>query len=265
MKVAYAGPIRGGVVADIMECRSCKTQYYHHALKLSDYQSGAYRESVGHDQHGESLDTLLPFKEFTGKTVLDVGCGGGYYLGAAANEGAKVYGIEPDERERASLSDRFPVFESLDAAKHIRADFILCLTVIEHVENPVEFLRNMAELLNPGGRIIVTTPNRDSLLMRILDFDYCQWFYRPAHRWYWNADSLAHTVTNAGLNVQASITYEPYGFWNFVHWLKEKQPAKGWKLDIPATLAMDWALKAWELDIGGGHYLLNILTKGTKQ
>lgn len=266
MKVAYAGPIRGGLVADILQCRSCGTQHYPNALKLSDYQSGAYRDSVGHDQHGDTLDTLVPFKEFNGKVVLDVGCGNGLYIQKAATEGAIVYGIEPDERERAALSDRYPVFESLDAAKHIKADYILCLTVIEHVENPVEFLHMLGDMLAPTGRIILTTPNRNSLLMRLLDFDYCQWFYRPAHRWYWDRNSLEKTLALAGLQTNAHVSYEPYGFWNFVHWLKEKQPAKGWKLEsVQHVEAMDFALKAWEMDMDGGHYLLNIIGKRKTQ
>ena len=267
MKVAYAGPIRGGCAAEILQCRSCGVQHYAGALKLADYQSGTYRDSVGHDMHGDTLNTILPFREFNGKVVVDVGCGGGHYLELAANAGAVVYGVEPDERERAALTDRYPVFESLDAARHVKADFILCLTVIEHVENPVEFLRQMGDMLAPvTGRIILTTPNRNSLLMRILDFDYCKWFYRPAHRWYWDKSSLAQTLAMAGLQTGAEISYEPYGFWNFVHWLKEKQPGKGWMPEgMKNYEAMDFAIKAWEMDIEGGHYLLNIVSKGTKQ
>lgn len=263
MKVAYSGNIRTGITADIVECRVCKAQMYADALKIGDYQSGKYRDEVGHEQHGHTIDYLIPFKEFNGKTVLDIGAGDGRYMDLCASHGANVIGIEPDYRELQLLS-RYPMYDSLESAKDVRADIILCLTVIEHVENPIEFLRQAGNLLKDGGRMIVSTPNRESLLMKLLDFDFCAWFYRPAHRWYWDQFSLAQTFAMAGLQPTMNLTFDPYGFSNFIHWLKEKKPGKNWKCGLD-DLPMDFALRMWTMDQGLGFYLLNIVTKGKVQ
>jgi 2-polyprenyl-3-methyl-5-hydroxy-6-metoxy-1,4-benzoquinol methylase len=44
---------------------------------------------------------------------------------------------------------------------------IVSVEVIEHVESPINFLRNIAQLLVPGGRAVITTPNVDSLPARL--------------------------------------------------------------------------------------------------
>jgi 2-polyprenyl-3-methyl-5-hydroxy-6-metoxy-1,4-benzoquinol methylase len=46
-------------------------------------------------------------------------------------------------------------------------DLIVAVEVIEHVESPINFLRNIAQLLAPGGRAVITTPNVDSLPARL--------------------------------------------------------------------------------------------------
>jgi 2-polyprenyl-3-methyl-5-hydroxy-6-metoxy-1,4-benzoquinol methylase len=46
-------------------------------------------------------------------------------------------------------------------------DLIVSVEVIEHVESPINFLTNVAQLLKPGGRAVITTPNVDSLPARL--------------------------------------------------------------------------------------------------
>ena len=46
-------------------------------------------------------------------------------------------------------------------------DLIVAVEVIEHVESPINFLRNIAQLLAPSGRAVITTPNVDSLPARL--------------------------------------------------------------------------------------------------
>jgi 2-polyprenyl-3-methyl-5-hydroxy-6-metoxy-1,4-benzoquinol methylase len=46
-------------------------------------------------------------------------------------------------------------------------DLIVAVEVIEHVESPINFLKNVCQLLAPGGRAVITTPNVDSLPARL--------------------------------------------------------------------------------------------------
>src|SRR6266852_67536 len=47
-----------------------------------------------------------------------------------------------------------------------RFDLVVTVEVIEHVESPIGFLRNIGQLLAPGGVAVITTPNVDSLPAR---------------------------------------------------------------------------------------------------
>ena len=46
-------------------------------------------------------------------------------------------------------------------------DLIVAVEVVEHVESPINFLKNIAQLLSPAGRAVITTPNVDSLPARL--------------------------------------------------------------------------------------------------
>jgi SAM-dependent methyltransferase len=46
-------------------------------------------------------------------------------------------------------------------------DVVTAIEVIEHIESPIGFLRNVGRLLAPGGIAVITTPNVDSLPARI--------------------------------------------------------------------------------------------------
>jgi SAM-dependent methyltransferase len=56
-------------------------------------------------------------------------------------------------------------------------DFILAIEVIEHLENPFHFIRTLNKHLNPGGIIILSTPNVDSLFDRLYYFFFGYPYY----------------------------------------------------------------------------------------
>jgi len=101
-----------------------------------------------------------------GETVLDVGCGPGYladYL--AKQKGCTVVGVEQDSR-LAEIARRAckQVYENnleKDMLRGIQGKFtaIFFGDVIEHIRNAPEVLRQASDLLEVGGRVIVSTPN----------------------------------------------------------------------------------------------------------
>ena len=98
--------------------------------------------------------------------LLDVGCGSGYRLRRMAEAGWKVEGIDFDQQAvKMARSKGFEVrCGSLVEASYPADTFdvVSMYHVIEHVDNPLNVLRECIRILRPGGRLVLATPNIQS-------------------------------------------------------------------------------------------------------
>ncbi len=105
--------------------------------------------------------------------VLDLGCGGGYTAEALARRGAGVLGVDPGI---TSLSAAHHHAQAAHLAIHYSAgvgemlplatksvDRVVCVDVLEHVENLVQVLAEVKRVLRPGGMFFFGTINRNWL------------------------------------------------------------------------------------------------------
>jgi SAM-dependent methyltransferase len=104
-------------------------------------------------------------------SVLDVGCSSGYLAARLAAKGVRVVGIELDPLASAEAR-RFcdEVIQGDVESVPLPTgpfDAIICGDLIEHLGNPVAFMRRVRPLLRPHGRLILTTPNVANLAMRL--------------------------------------------------------------------------------------------------
>jgi SAM-dependent methyltransferase len=96
--------------------------------------------------------------------VLEIGCATGDLLAEARRRGARVTGVDVSAwaaeaaRRRHGVEVLTGTLESLDNSLG-RFHVILALEVIEHVENPREFLQLLSRHLLPGGYTLISTPN----------------------------------------------------------------------------------------------------------
>ena len=108
-----------------------------------------------------------------GKQILDYGCGAGLHTVHAAQSGAaRVVGVDAEENvlstaryfaqregvDRLLNSERFPFFSA-----HIDFDIILMKDVLEHVVDDQALLKAAAQVIAPGGAIIICTQNAFSM------------------------------------------------------------------------------------------------------
>ena len=51
-------------------------------------------------------------------------------------------------------------------------DFVVTFQVIEHVEDPVKFLQVIYQLLKPGGKLLIATPNSNDIMLKLLPQEF---------------------------------------------------------------------------------------------
>ena len=101
----------------------------------------------------------------TGHTLVDIGCGRGTLAALVRDRFARVVGVEFSAVAvaRAREAGARPIVADLDhptlPVRDASADAVTCLDVIEHVLDPRRLMREIARVLAPGGRAVVTTPN----------------------------------------------------------------------------------------------------------
>ncbi len=120
-----------------------------------------------------------------GKTVLDVGCGGGILAESMARAGAQVTGIDLSEKplqvarlhsleSGVKVDYRLVSSEDLAIEQPGRFDVVTCMEMLEHVPDPESVIKACATLVKPGGWVFFSTINRNpkSFLFAIVGAEY---------------------------------------------------------------------------------------------
>lgn len=153
----------------LSSCRGCGTLYVAElprAEAAHDYD-GYYGE--GNLNVPEFIERRLDeivagFEAYRrGGRLLDVGCGAGTFLRAAARAGWEAEGVEVSEpAAEHNRAAGFEVFNGeLAEARYPegRFDVVIASEVLEHVAEPREMLREILRVMRPGGLLWATTPN----------------------------------------------------------------------------------------------------------
>lgn len=140
-----------------------------------------------------TLHTINPLRtgfivescDVSGRTVLDIGCGGGVLAEALAKRGARVIGIDLSQdllgiaRAHASgqglpIEYRYISAEQLAEQEPGAFDIVTCMEVLEHVPRPDELVMACSRLLKPGGHAFFATIDRtlEALLFVIFGAEY---------------------------------------------------------------------------------------------
>lgn len=135
-------------------------------------------------------------EDFSKYKLLDVGCGGGILAEPLCRMGFQITGLDAGLENIKAAKDHaeaqgLPVtYIHTSVEEHATGkevyDVITCLELIEHVSDPQLLIQSCAQLLKPGGLLIVSTLNRTlkSMVLGIGVAEYVlRWVPRGTHQW----------------------------------------------------------------------------------
>jgi 2-polyprenyl-6-hydroxyphenyl methylase / 3-demethylubiquinone-9 3-methyltransferase len=181
-----------------------------------------------HDINPLRLDYIARRSQgLSGKSALDVGCGGGILAEAMAAAGATVTGIDLSDKALAvaqlhqlesgvAVDYRLIAAEALAAERPGSFDVVTCMEMLEHVPQPASTVAACAKLAKPGGLVVFATINRNlkAYLFAVIGGEYVlRLLPRGTHDYarFIKPSELATFARRAGLEADevTGMTYNP--------------------------------------------------------
>ena len=240
-QIADDGTHRGSIIdrIDGYSIVACQTCGFRHALPLPSprdqrdaYEQAYYRDQkptyvsraredaewsrLGWDDRLSLFEDLLKHEATQGLSVLDIGCGPGWFLKAAADRGWKAQGIEPSKQaaehaRELGLNIVNAMFDETTAPSVERADVVHLNNMLEHVADPIGLLRLAVGRTWPGSLICVGVPNDYNVLQEAARASGTKpwWLVPPHHLNYFDFASLEALLKRVGLEVVETLTSFP--------------------------------------------------------
>jgi 2-polyprenyl-3-methyl-5-hydroxy-6-metoxy-1,4-benzoquinol methylase len=173
----------------------------------NEYSRNEYISPLTIKRYNELLDEFERYR-CTGK-LLDIGCYVGGFLVEAKKRGWDVYGTEYSDEAVEKCEQRgIKMHKGKLCSEWFgdeMLDIITSFEVIEHINNPIEEVKNIKKILRKGGLFYVTTPNFNALERFLLKGKYSIIAY-PEHLSYYTKRTLNYLLTNNGFKKLKLIT-----------------------------------------------------------
>ncbi|OGG12605.1 hypothetical protein A3D77_04680 [Candidatus Gottesmanbacteria bacterium RIFCSPHIGHO2_02_FULL_39_11] len=190
----------------LYRCNKCELVFVYplpNESELNKYYE-KFNYSLGFESENQirkdSNKTLISLKYLmkTGKKLLDIGCGAGFFLDEARKKGFIVEGTDMSNEVIRYARDRLKLkvfrgnFNSIniDKLKKNRYDAITLIQFIEHITSPHRIIENVYSILKPDGIICIVTPNINGWLYKILKSEY-NYLIPPEHVIYYSSKTLS--------------------------------------------------------------------------
>lgn len=184
-------------------------------------------------------------------TVLDIGCGDGTFIQFCANQGASVIFADIDADKIDMVTQRLKNSPAKSVHPLITdgnpipladgiADRVIAMEVLEHVDDPSQFMNELARVAKPGAQLLLTVPAAQSENLQ-KDLAPDSYFQKPNHIRIFNQDAFEKLVTDAGLIIERQFSYGFYWtLWWCFFWTCKQDLAQ-----INHPLLQNWA-RTWD-------------------
>jgi SAM-dependent methyltransferase len=197
----------------LVRCRACGLVYLPEkpVRVMEDYGKEYFTDR--NEYVGRRDEFHAAFEELVGKIrrrknrghLLDVGTGIGILMEVATKEGFRVSGVEvsPWASSFARAEKGLEVFTGTLEEAHFPGEtfeVVVLNHVLEHLEHPVETLRETRRILKRDGVLVIGVPNIESIMARLLG---TRWYsLKPnEHIWHFTPATLCRLVREAGFEV----------------------------------------------------------------
>lgn len=178
----HPGPFLVGQKWAFVQCESCGMAFHQHILDpewnarrferwmsqqaIEVFESGFTTPSVRLDTGASYVAHALRIEKLTRRIrndeqvrVLDFGCGYGGFLSVCAALGFDAVGVDraASKRQHGSYDKVFESLELVDQSRPFHA--VTLFEVLEHLDDPLSMLEQLAKLLPSGGALVLETPN----------------------------------------------------------------------------------------------------------
>lgn len=167
----------------LSECKNC--MLLHITNPPNENKIGDYYKSEDYISHSDTkkgiINTLYHYvrefmlkrkhyvikKNSSGKKLLDIGCGTGYFLNYMKDKDYETIGLEIDKKSREFGRENFSLdILDLDIFRKNKLekkfDIITMWHVLEHTYNPVDYFNKIKKLMTENGTLVVAVPNYKS-------------------------------------------------------------------------------------------------------
>jgi 2-polyprenyl-3-methyl-5-hydroxy-6-metoxy-1,4-benzoquinol methylase len=203
----WSAELREGVFEyTISQCGECRSELVEPRRAASPEWYAGGKEFYGWRwEFDRFLDDIRGLK-VRKLRLLEIGCGEGSVLEKLRDD-FDCWGIDFNvEALGVAKLKALKVFETLDLLKlqnpEIRFDVVAFFHVIEHLEQPLDFLRQIADVMNPDGHIFCSIPNPNRYTLKYQRED---WDYPPHHLTRFTKAGLGRLLERASFRVTKGL------------------------------------------------------------
>jgi len=153
----------------------------------------------------KALKDIGIYNDLKNKTILDVGCGIGYLLKKLPG---KTTGVEPNSIAYKNKLSGTNIINGYMKDVKDKYNLVMAWHVIEHVDNPYQFILDMKNHIYEKGHILIATPNNDSWFARSKTWRCLE----PFHKYLLGKSQLEEMLQDAGFKIVKTLTWGGYPY-----------------------------------------------------
>lgn len=230
--------IRYGLSPRPFRCDQCGFVFIHPRMSPEEereFYDNKYRSNY-EDQNPEDLwkESLPEARKrvtrfqnlFTKDTrIMEIGCASGFFIYEVRPQVKTAIGVELTKAYvHYANSKGLDVRESLDEISPESCDLIFMFHVLEHIHDPIEFLKAVKKKLSPGGKLIIEVPNVNDILVSTYKINrHLDFYWEIAHNYYFSKETLGIVLEKAGYRYEM-YPLQRYDLSNHMYWMLTGKP-----------------------------------------